>query len=335
MDVDEIVKQDKESGSNKLEILKTALQTIYDDLNPSEEEKEAMEAYIDKFVSVSLKDPETMQIVIDVQIHKHTKTCMSRGSDCRFYFPQFPSLRTIISVPLRILYPDDEERKKEVHDKIKLVFGAVKKVLENEEEMENANNIYKEELDKLVENRDYAMRSKKILDDKIFVKQLKKGTRKIYHKDPDCPKSSLKETELLLLENLKTFNSHYENLAQDQALELPNWRKRRLLYVLEKAELFSILEIDRNENFAEELLLEIYHTLLGFSTKGFSVVLKRDVDEIYVNKYNSEWLQVWSANLDFSPVFDFYGIISYVADYYMKVRKSFITFLKIDFLFTG
>ena len=31
--------------------------------------------------------------------------------------------------------------------------------------------------------------------------------------------------------------------------------------------------------------------------------------------------QVWSANLDFSPVFDFYGIISYVADYYMKVRN--------------
>ena len=94
---------------------------------------------------------------------------MSRGSDCRFYFPQFPSLRTIISVPLRIFYPNDEERKKEVQDKIKLVFGAVKKVLENAEEMDNANKIYKEELDKLVENRDYAMRSKKILLGKLLI----------------------------------------------------------------------------------------------------------------------------------------------------------------------
>ena len=50
------------------------------------------------------------------------------------------------------------------------------------------------------------------------------------------------------------------------------------------------------------------------------MVLKRDVDEVFVNKFNPEWLGVWGANLDFSPVFDFYGIITYVADYYMKVR---------------
>ena len=42
-------------------------------------------------------------------------------------------------------------------------------MLENEEEMDNANNIYKEELDKLVENRDYAMRSKKILLGKLLI----------------------------------------------------------------------------------------------------------------------------------------------------------------------
>ena len=322
MDVDEIVKQDKESGNNKLENLKTALQTIYDDHLPSEEETESMEAYIDKFVSVSLKDPETRDIALDVQIHKHTKTCLSRGPDCRFYFPIFPSLRTIISVPIRLLYPDDEEQRKEVQDKVKKVLGAVKNVLENEEEMNCADLIYRNEIDKLIENQDFATRSKKILEDKIFVSQLKKGTRKIYHKHPKCAKSSLKETERLLLENLKVFNSHFENLARVQKLELPFWRKRRLLYVLKTADLYSILDVDSNENGAEELLLEIYHKLLGFSTKGFSVVLMRDVEEIFVNKYNPEWLQVWSANLDFSPVFDFYGIISYVADYYMKVKEA-------------
>ena len=309
--MDEIVKKDKESGSNKLEYLKNALQTMYDDHLPSEEETEAMEAYIDMFVSVSLKDPETRDIALDVQIHKHTKTCMSRGPDCRFHFPLFPSLRTIISVPIRLVHPDDEEQRKELQDKVNLVLGKVKKVLENNEEMDNADNLFKDELNKLVEFRGFATRSKTILDDKIFVGQLEKGTRKMYHKTKECPHSSVSETAKLLLENLKDFKTHYDDLVQQQELELPAWKKRRLLYVLEEAELFEILEIDRNENGADELLLEIYHKLLGFSTKGFSVVLLRDVDEIFVNKYNPEWLTVIILNfIEFIPFRILSGMVS-------------------------
>ena len=296
VDVDEIVKQDKESGDGKLESLKSALQTMYDDRLPSEEETEAMEAYIDMFVSVSLKEPETREIALDVQIHKHTKTCMSRGPDCRFHFPLFPSLRTIISVPIRLFHPDDEEQRKQLQDKLNLVLGKVKNVLENIEEMEKADNIFRDEINKLVENRSFATRSKTILEDKIFVTQLGKGTSKIYHKTKECPQSSVSETEILLLENLKDFKSYYVDLVKAQEFELPAWKMRRLLYVLEKAELFSILEVDRSENGAEELLLEIYHRLLGFSSKGFSVVLMRDVDEIFVNKYNPEWLTVIIKN---------------------------------------
>ena len=244
------------------------------------------------FVSCSLKNPETRDIALDVQIHKHTKTCTSRGPDCRFYFPQFPSLRTIVSVPIRLVFPDDEEQKKELQSKLNLVLGAVQNVLENPKEMELADKICRDEIDTLVENRDFATRSKKILEDKIFMSQLKKGTRKIYHECKECPQSSLHETEILLAENLKDFMLHYENIAREQQLNLPAWRRRRLLYVLKKAKLFNILEVDSSENGAEELLLEIYHNLLGFSTKGFSVVLVRDVDEIFVNKYNPEWLQV-------------------------------------------
>ena len=81
--------------------------------------------------------------------------------------------------------------------------------------------------------------------------------------------------------------------------------------MLEKAELFEILEIDRFENGAEELLLEIYHKILGFSTKGFSVVLVRDVDEIFVNKYNPEWLMVIIINsVAFIQLKIFSGVVS-------------------------
>ena len=304
MDIDQIVKQDKERGSNKLEFLKSALQTIYDDHLPNEEQKEAIEAYVDQFVTCSLKDPETREIALDVQIHKHTKTCTSRGPDCRFYFPLFPSLRTIVSVPIRLVHPDDEEQRQELRNKINLVLGAVTRVLENKEEMDRADKICRVEIDELVENQDFAIRSKKILEDKIFVSQLKEGTKKIYHECSECPQSSLSETERLLLENLVDFNSHYENIARDKEIDLPSWRMRRLLYVLKKAKLFNILDVDSSEDGAEALLLQIYHNLLGFSLKGFTVVLVRDVDEIFVNKYNPEWLKVitilklWSMHIN-------------------------------------
>ena len=295
VDVDEIVRQDKLSGSDKLEFLKSSLQTIYNDHLPNEEQKEALEAYIDKFVSCSLKDPETRDIALDVQIHKHTKTCTSRGPDCRFYFPLFPSLRTIVSVPIRLVYPDDEDQRKELRDKINLVLGSVKSVLENKEEMDRADKICRDEIDKLIENRDFATRSRNILEDNVFMSQLEEGTKHIYHKCPECPESSLSETEQLLIENLKDFHSHYAKIARDHELNLPMWRRRRLLYVLKKAKLFKILQVDSSEDgveAAEALLLQIYHNLLGFSLKGFSVVLLRDVDEIFVNKFNPEWLKV-------------------------------------------
>ena len=165
VDVDEIVKQDNERGSNKLELLKSALQTIYNDHLPSEEQKDALEAYVDQFVTCSLLDPETREIALDVQIHKHTKTCTTRGPDCRFYFPLFPSLRTIISVPIRLVYPDDEEQRKELRNKINLVLGAVQRVLENKEEMDRADNIVRDELDQMVEDQDLAVRAKRILED--------------------------------------------------------------------------------------------------------------------------------------------------------------------------
>ena len=75
---------------------------------------------------------------------------------------------------------------------------------------------------------------------------------------------------------------------------------------------------DRNSSLNSELVRK-YHELLGYSLKGFSVVLRRDINEGMVNNFNSEWLYVWNSNLDISPVFDFYAVITYISDYYMKV----------------
>ena len=53
-----------------------------------------------------------------------------------------------------------------------------------------------------------------------------------------------------------------------------------------------MMKIDSSDPEADRKLIGIYHHYLSFSMKGFSMVLKRDVDEIFVNKFNPEWLQV-------------------------------------------
>ena len=63
---------------------------------------------------------------------------------------------------------------------------------------------------------------------------------------------------------------------------------------------------------------EEYLEALGTSTNGYSVVLKRDLDEIYINPYNREWMKAWNANMDLQVVLDFFAVITYVTDYYAK-----------------
>ena len=57
--------------------------------------------------------------------------------------------------------------------------------------------------------------------------------------------------------------------------------------------------------------------------KGSEVLLRRDIDEIFINNYNPEWMVDWNANIDISPVYDYYGTITYITDYFTKV-SSFI-----------
>ena len=64
--------------------------------------------------------------------------------------------------------------------------------------------------------------------------------------------------------------------------------------------------------------LQIYEQALGTSEKGYKIIHKRDIDEIYVNNYNKEWLINWNANMDLQLCLDFYAVITYISDYYSK-----------------
>ena len=50
------------------------------------------------------------------------------------------------------------------------------------------------------------------------------------------------------------------------------------------------------------------------NTRGISIILVRDIDEMYINNYNPEWLRAWDGNLDIQPCFDFFGVVTYITE---------------------
>ncbi len=61
-----------------------------------------------------------------------------------------------------------------------------------------------------------------------------------------------------------------------------------------------------------------YHQALSYSSSGYTVVMARDIDELYVNSYNPEITRAWDGNTDFQICLDFYAIITYITEYYAK-----------------
>ena len=83
-------------------------------------------------------------------------------------------------------------------------------------------------------------------------------------------------------------------------------RKKRIVKLLNLAELHTEEEI------------QLYEDALKFSTPGYSIVLERDLDELYVNSYSPEWARAWNGNTDLQVCLDFFAVITYITEYYTK-----------------
>ena len=59
-----------------------------------------------------------------------------------------------------------------------------------------------------------------------------------------------------------------------------------------------------------------YYQALEISHVGACIILKREVNEIYINNYNPEWLKAWDGNMDIAVCLDYFAIITYITDYY-------------------
>ena len=327
LDIDKIVENSLKDGHEIFEHLQSAMETVSHDKIPSREQAAAICAFVNKFITCSLRLPYTKRIAEEVNSHHHTKSCEKRGTRCRFHFPRFPSEETKLATPIRLV--KDEKKRKELRAKIKLALNAVRDVLEDKKKMDEIEKIHQKEIQDLVNERDVVLRASNIIEDEFFKSlilkyPLMKDEKEMnsFPYEPLPPGNPTESTSEALIRNLHELKEIHQKQVKDLEENEDKWSYKRLLQVLLEADdLCKILDIDETQpdELMHDELMAKYHQLLGYSLKGFAMVLKRDVNEVWINNYNYEWLGIWNCNLDISACFDFYAVITYISDYYMKV----------------
>ena len=177
----------------------------------------------------------------------------------------------------------------------------VTEILEDKEKMEEVNKIHEDEIEEIFIEKELYLKARHILEDHIFKKQIQD-----FKKNADLGK--------MLVDNLQSFSEEHEANFKVLEREDLSYRKDRLLKVLHFAKIEKELEIDEDLTQEEKdmQLIVKYHKILTYSIKGFTVNLKRDTDECFINNFNHEFLSNRNANMDVSCVFNFIAILTYV-----------------------
>ena len=119
---------------------------IRNEVRLSTDDKDCIAKFADLFITCSLKDIRTEQRAKEVQVHHHTRCCRKKNVKCRFFYPKFPTLRTIISVPF-YHHDGSEEDQKEKLKFSNLVLKKVSDVLEDEDIMNSLYLVGQKEID--------------------------------------------------------------------------------------------------------------------------------------------------------------------------------------------
>ena len=90
-------------------------------------------------------------------------------------------------------------------------------------------------------------------------------------------------------------------------------RKRRIIKLLNLAGLYTDDEI------------QLYEDALKYSTPGYSIILERDLNEIFINSYSPEWARAWNGNTDLQVCLDYFAVITYITEYYTKDDSGIMT----------
>ena len=107
-------------------------------------------------------------------------------------------------------------------------------------------------------------------------------------------------------EIIEKIKSEYPDMKNEDRDEYERNREERVKKVLNLAGLKTQEEYDH------------YISALESSTSGYSIILQRDINEIYVNSYNPEWARAWNGNHDLQICLDYFAVITYITEYYTK-----------------
>ena len=71
-----------------------------------------------------------------------------------------------------------------------------------------------------------------------------------------------------------------------------------------------------------------YIQALSLNRAGYQIVMSRNVDELYINNYNVEWMRNWNGNHDIQIAIDFFAVITYLTNYISKPDTATVEIVK-------
>ena len=121
-----------------------------------------------------------------------------------------------------------------------------------------------------------------------------------------------------------------DTMCEDEKI----FRKEKAKKILSVAkELLESPDIDENMTFDKYLETigahdDEYHEAISIMEKGHQMVLKRSVNERFINNYCPEWSKVWDANIDIQLALDPFAIVTYMVSYISKDETGMTQCLK-------
>ena len=305
------------------------LQDAYSKLRKSEAlegyERAALENFTDAFVTctrcVTVAGEEAVRIAEEVNWHSHSSSCKKGGRrTCRWKFPRFPLARTIFVDANR----EDQGGRmdaKEREDILNRVMG----VLVDESGIQKV-------LSKTVESIMLSGRYPNVK--RINEKGQQEGTSFNARENSNFDAEENSNFDAEENSNFNALQNSQREAKKESKAEKVKRKQNAGSYV--KMESPEEYKVNIRRRIEEVLAIaSAGGTLITYEKyeqavveqprKGSEVLLQRDIDEIMVNNYNAEWIVSWNANIDLSPVYDYFGTITYVTDYFTKV--SSITYL--------
>ena len=116
-------------------------------------------------------------------------------------------------------------------------------------------------------------------------------------------------------ETIKKILDEYPNRRNEKREEYVKNREKRIKKVL------NLAGLKTEEEYG------LYIAALETRTSGYSIILQRDLDEMYVNSYNPEWARAWNGNHDLQICLDYFAVITYITEYYTKDDTGTMTLL--------